>query len=712
MSARLDPRVIWPVGAAGDALEALAQAARFPFDAQAARRSPCEETVAHETGDPRDLERWAEALGLEALPVHGSHTTLSALVGRSAPALLRLPGDAGGITGWLAVLHGGRRRITVVTPFHRCRRVRLSSVTEVLARPAQVLVAGDVESILSAAGLAEGQARRVRRGLLAERLHAARIGRGWLLRLPPGASFRAQLHHERVFNELFRFVATYAVSYALLLLSWWTLGKGALEGRLHGGWLAAWALLLLALLPARFLSTWSRVLLGVRFGALLKRRLLQGALRLEGDEMRQEGAGRYLSRVIESEEVEAKSLSGGFLAVVAVIELTLSLLVLGQGAAGGLHVAVALLWTVLVAGLGWRFLVDRRQWTEERLAMTHGLIERMVGHRTRLAQEPRTTWHQEEDRDLDLYQRASQRYDRSKTLLLGISSRGWVLVGLAALAPSFIAGDGSRIALAIGLGGVLTAYRAFAKMAEGFSHLTGAVVAWEQARDLFQAAARPRRRGSLSIGEEVDGLQAEGPLLEAADIHYRHHGRAEEILAGCSLTVHRGERILLEGPSGGGKSTLAAVLAGLRAPSSGLLLLAGVDPETLGEEGWRSRVVAVPQFHENHIVTESLAFNLLMGRGWPPSSQDLDDAEQLCRELGLGELLDRMPSQLQQLVGETGWQLSHGEKSRVYLARALLQGGDLLILDESFAALDPETLGLALNCTLNRAPTLLVVAHP
>lgn len=71
-----------------------------------------------------------------------------------------------------------------------------------------------------------------------------------------------------------------------------------------------------------------------------------------------------------------------------------------------------------------------------------------------------------------------------------------------------------------------------------------------------------------------------------------------------------------------------------------------------------------------------------------------------------------MPSGLQQLVGETGWQLSHGERSRVYLARALLQGGELLVLDESFAALDPKNLARALDCTLRRAKTLLVVAHP
>ena len=87
-------------------------------------------------------------------------------------------------------------------------------------------------------------------------------------------------------------------------------------------------------------------------------------------------------------------------------------------------------------------------------------------------------------------------------------------------------------------------------------------------------------------------------------------------------------------------------------------------------------------------------------------------AVRVCRALDLGPLLERMPGGLMQMVGECGWQLSHGEKSRLYLARALLQGADLLVLDESFAALDPQTLRHALAYVLDKAPTVLVIAHP
>ncbi len=103
-----------------------------------------------------------------------------------------------------------------------------------------------------------------------------------------------------------------------------------------------------------------------------------------------------------------------------------------------------------------------------------------------------------------------------------------------------------------------------------------------------------------------------------------------------------GDRLLLEGSSGSGKSTLVSLLTGLRLPESGIVLLGGLDRLTLGSEGWRRRVVAAPQFHENHVFTGTFAFNLLMGRRWPAQAEDFEEAETVCRELG--DLLDRMPA--------------------------------------------------------------------
>jgi ATP-binding cassette subfamily B protein len=83
--------------------------------------------------------------------------------------------------------------------------------------------------------------------------------------------------------------------------------------------------------------------------------------------------------------------------------------------------------------------------------------------------------------------------------------------------------------------------------------------------------------------------------------------------------------------------------------------------------------LATPQFNDNPVFAAPLAFNLLMGRRWLPHQEDWTEAEALCGALGLQELLDCMPAGLLQMVGDTGWRLSHGEQSHLYIAQALLQ---------------------------------------
>jgi ATP-binding cassette subfamily B protein len=316
---------------------------------------------------------------------------------------------------------------------------------------------------------------------------------------------------------------------------------------------------------------------------------------------------------------------------------------------------------------------------------------------------------------LAAYLAASRALDRTAAVLTALIPRGWLVVGLLGLVPALVAGHATPMTVAIGVGGTLLAADACRKFAMGLGHLAGAGLAWHQVAPLVAAATRPQvgTPPAYSLPPEAPLDEGRGaPLLEARALVFRHGGRGSPVLQECSLQMRRGERLLLAGPSGGGKSTLASLLTGVRQPESGLLLLGGLDLPTLGTAGWRRRVVATPQFHDNYLFAGPLAFNLLLGRRWPPQPADLQAAEGLCRALALGPLLDRMPAGLWQIVGETGWQLSHGERSRLYIARALLQGATVLILDESFAALDPETLSHVQQCVLEHAPTLLVIAHP
>lgn len=705
---------LWPIERIGEAVVALARRCGLISAAasQAAPRHP-------PTADPAALDRWlaaaGEQLGVSVEPMTALHREVDSALAVLHPSLVRLPG------GVLVVLRGRRDQLACLDPggtVHRIPRpIVVRALQAVQERPHRARIA----ALLSRAELPEPARERAEAGILAELLAATSVMHAWLVRLPPGAPLTAQLRAAGLFQIAGGMVAAHAAQYFLFLLSWWAIGRAVLQGRLAPGWLWGWALILLGSVPLLMLSTWLQGKLSVGVGTLLRRRLLAGALELPPAMLSRDGIGRLLGRTIEADSLERLALGGGFSSALALLELAFAMPVLAAGAGGWLHAGLLVVWLGFAAVLGVRLARARHRWTDTRLALTGLTVEHIVGHRTRLAQELPERWHEREDEALARYLDRSVALDRRALALLVIVPRGWLLAGLAALTPAFIAGS-DIVSLGTGIGGVVLAWLSLTRLGTGVDQLATAHVAWQRVAPLFHAAAgvipgQPEAsrapRGTTSP-EYLVASPAKGkePVLEAVDVSFRHAGRASDVLSGCDLVVRAGDRVLIQGPSGGGKSTLVSLLTGMRLPSNGLLLARGLDMSCLGETGWRSRVSASPQFHQNHILTESFAFNVLMSRAWPPRPEDVEEARAICVELGLGPLLDRMPGGMYQMIGETGWQLSHGEQSRLFIARALLQRSDVVILDESLAALDPENMAQALRCLRARAPSLVVVAHP
>jgi ATP-binding cassette subfamily B protein len=703
--------LLWPPSRLGDALQALT-----------AKTDDRLKTPSAIVDDWAALGEWLEGaapwLGVETQAVETPYADFERQVSAMGPALIRMPG------GFLAVCKSrSRSAVLVLAPDCKRHKVSPAALRSALCSEIESPVAKQVQELLERAGVPAAKQAKAREAILRERFSALRIRDIWLLRLPPGANFWLQLRQARVPQRLFTLAGAHAIQYVLWIGAWWVVGANVLRGRTDNGWIVLWALLLFTLVPLRVFITWLQGLVAFGAGARLKQRLFFGALRLEPDSIRHQGAGQLLGRVIESEAVDALALSGGFLAVVALIEILIALFVLNAGAGGALQSALLLIWAAVAGITGWTYYGRNRRWTDVRLAMTHDLVESMVGHRTRLAQLAPERWHDGEDEALERYLKASKVMDSSTVALTSIMPRGWLVLGLLGLIPAVSRGSDSPARMAIAVGGMLLAYRALRRLTAGAWQLAGAAVAWQRVSVLYHAATRPEvlglpsagiplphGRGSETLNSEPN-RDREGAVVEARDLVFKYQQRAEPVLRGCSLDISARDRVVLEGRSGGGKSTLVALLVGLREPDSGSLLVDGFDRATLGATAWRKRIAAAPQFHENHVLAETFMFNLFMGRRGAVGPADLEEAEVICRELGLGELLDRMPAGMLQMVGETGWQLSHGERSRLYIARALIQNTELVILDESFAALDPENLQRAVECVVRRARALLVIAH-
>jgi ATP-binding cassette, subfamily B, bacterial len=643
------------------------------------------------------IESAAQTLGLEAQPAETTYADFESQLDHMGPALIAT-GPA-----FLALLPGSM----LLTPDLKKVHVDPAVIRSALCGSIEEPVLLEIQETLDRAQIPRSKQARARDAILRERLSSQRIRGIWLLRLPPGANFWEQLRRVHVPRRLVALTIAHAVHYLLWILAWYIVGSNVLRGGADRGWLIPWALLLLTLVPLRVLITRLQGWVAIGAGALLKQRLFFGSLRLDPDSLRHQGAGQLLGRVLESEAVEALALSGGFLALVALIEIVVAIFVLAAGAGGLLQSALLVLWLLVAAAIAWKYFEHNREWTDVRLAMTHDLVESMAGHRTRLAQLAAHRWHDGEDEALESYLKSSQAMDRSTARLIAIVPRGWLVLGLLGLAPALVYGIASPARIAIAVGGTLLAYGAWRRLAAGASQLAGAAVAWQRTSVLFQAAARQELPASLDAVAPQDS----SVVVDAQDLVFRYNDRTEPVLRGANLEIAKGDRLVLEGASGGGKSTLVSLLAGVREPNSGRILIDGFDRPTLGAAEWRRRLAAAPQFHENHVLAETFAFNLFLGRPTILMPADFEEAQTICDELGLGDLLENMPAGMLQMVGETGWQLSHGERSRLYIARALLQDAELVVLDESFAALDPENMKRALECVVKRARSLLVIAH-
>ncbi len=179
------------------------------------------------------------------------------------------------------------------------------------------------------------------------------------------------------------------------------------------------------------------------------------------------------------------------------------------------------------------------------------------------------------------------------------------------------------------------------------------------------------------------------------------------VLEDIDATIEPGQLVALVGPSGAGKSTLTSLVARLYDPTSGAVRINGADLRTVSLESLRDTVSVVTQ--EAHLFHDTIRTNLLYAA---PSATDAD-IEAALRAARIWELVERLPSGLDTVVGDRGHRLSGGEKQRIAIARLLLKGPRLVVLDEATAHLDSESevaVQRALDAALE-GRTALVIAH-
>jgi ATP-binding cassette subfamily B protein len=185
------------------------------------------------------------------------------------------------------------------------------------------------------------------------------------------------------------------------------------------------------------------------------------------------------------------------------------------------------------------------------------------------------------------------------------------------------------------------------------------------------------------------------------------HAPSTQVLHDVSFTVEPGQLVALVGPSGAGKTTLSSLVARLYDVTGGAISINGIDLRDATLSSLRDLTGVVTQ--DAHLFHETIRSNLLYAK---PDATDAQLIDALASAQIL-PLVEALPDGLDTVVGDRGYRLSGGEKQRIAIARLLLKGPDLVVLDEATAHLDSES-ELAVQHALAAAlsgRTSLVIAH-
>lgn len=203
----------------------------------------------------------------------------------------------------------------------------------------------------------------------------------------------------------------------------------------------------------------------------------------------------------------------------------------------------------------------------------------------------------------------------------------------------------------------------------------------------------------------AEGKTVSGNDLAVRGIHFSYH--EDEILHDVSFTLPAGAVTALVGPSGGGKSTIAKLLAGFWDVSAGQIMLGGTDQREISLHDWNSKVAYVSQ--DNYLFDTSVMENIRMGRAGT-SDGDVIAAAKAC---GCHDFIMGLQQGYETIAGGAGGHLSGGERQRIAIARAMLKNAPVVILDEATAYTDPENEAVVQKAVakLVAGKTLLVIAH-
>lgn len=221
--------------------------------------------------------------------------------------------------------------------------------------------------------------------------------------------------------------------------------------------------------------------------------------------------------------------------------------------------------------------------------------------------------------------------------------------------------------------------------------------------------ALSRVDGVLSAAFMPESEKIEYPKdssVTLSDVHFSYDGK-KEVIRGVSMNIGAGQTVAFVGPSGGGKSTLASLIARFFDVKGGSIKIGGSDIRNIPKEKLMESVSFV--FQDSKLIKATVSENVKMGK---PDASDLEIAEAL-KIARCDDIIEKLPNGINTVIGTKGVYLSGGEQQRLTIARAVLKNAPVLILDEATAFADPDNevkVQVAFS-ELSKGKTVIMIAH-
>ena len=250
---------------------------------------------------------------------------------------------------------------------------------------------------------------------------------------------------------------------------------------------------------------------------------------------------------------------------------------------------------------------------------------------------------------------------------------------------------------------VLLAYASYKPLIKAMNHMD----TMANIRVVLEEIRNVMRLPELERGEKAQDIGSTDVAFENVSFSYRRGEDAKNVFDNLSFRAKEGELTAIVGYSGGGKSTIAKLITGYWNPTAGKIMIGNANILDIPLDQNMELVTYVSQ--ENYLFRKSILENMRLAK----TDATLEEIERACREASCHDFIMSLPQGYDTVVGESGSSLSGGERQRITIARALLKGSPIVLLDEATAYSDPDNEAEIQKSisALVRSRTVIMIAH-